>query len=144
MGAQTKIIVIKLKEALYIGLFIILAILAIILLINQLSRHHLHTTQETSRYIPGIYSSTVTLGNQNLNISVAVDANSISGVTIDNLNDTITTMYPLLEPALDEINEQITVVDDINNITYSKDNQYTFIILNQAIRNALEKAIPES
>ena len=49
-------------------------------------------------------------------------------------------MYPLLEPALNEINNQITVVESIDDITYSKENQYTYIILNQAIKNALEKA----
>ena len=49
-------------------------------------------------------------------------------------------MYPLLEPALNEINNQISVVDSVDDITYSKENQYTYIILNQAIKNALEQA----
>ena len=92
------------------------------------------------KYVPGVYSSTITLGENTLNVSVAVDEDTVSGVSIENLNETVTTMYPLLEPALNDINSHISVVDNVDDITYSKENQYTYIILNQAIKNALEQA----
>ena len=97
-----------------------------------------------SQYVPGVYSSTITLGDNTLNVAVTVDADTVSGVQIENLDETVTTMYPLLEPALNEINNQISVVDSVDDITYSKENQYTYIILNQAIKNALEKARTDS
>ncbi|MBQ4059295.1 MAG: hypothetical protein IJD40_10230 [Lachnospiraceae bacterium] len=140
MGTQTKIVVIKAKEIIYTGIFLVLGILLIILLINMFGKEKNEKTETTSKYNPGVYSSTITLGENTLNVSVSVDKDTISGVTIENLDETVTTMYPLLEPALNEINEQITVVESVDDITYSKDNQYTYIILNQAIKNALEQA----
>ena len=140
MGTQTKIIVIKGKEIIYTGIFLILGIFLIILLVNMFGGSQSKKTETTGKYIPGVYSSTITLGENTLNVSVAVDKDTISGVTIENLNETVTTMYPLLKPALNEINNQISVVDSVDEISYSKENQYTYIILNQAIKNALEQA----
>ena len=138
MGAQTKIVVIKAKEIIYTGIFLVLGILLIILLINMFGKDK--QAETTSKYNPGVYSSTITLGDSTLNVSVSVDEDTISGVNIENMDEAVTTMYPLLEPALDEINEQISAVESVDDITYSKDNQYTYIILNQAIKNALEQA----
>ncbi len=140
MGAQTKIVVIKAKEIIYTGIFLVLGILFIILLINMFGKGKESDTTTTSKYVPGVYSSTITLGENTLNVAVTVDESTVSGVSIENLDETVTTMYPLLEPALNEINNQISVVDSVDNITYSKENQYTYIILNQAIKNALEQA----
>lgn len=140
MGTQTKIVVIKAKEIIYTGIFLVLGILLIVLLINMFGKGKEKKAETTSKYIPGVYSSTITLGENTLNVAVAVDEDTVSGVNIENLDETVTTMYPLLEPALNEINNQISVVDSVDDITYSKENQYTYIILNQAIKNALEQA----
>ena len=140
MGTQTKIVVIKAKEIIYTGIFLVLGILLIVLLISMFGKGKSSKTETTSKYNPGVYSSTITLGENTLNVSVSVDENTVSGVSIENLDETVTTMYPLLEPALNEINNQISVVDSVDDITYSKENQYTYIILNQAIKNALEQA----
>lgn len=142
MGTQTKIIVIKGKEIIYTGIFLILGIFLVILLCHMFGNEKPKKAETTSKYNPGVYSSTISLGESTLNVSVTVDEDTISGVDIENLDETITTMYPLLEPALNEINNQISVVNSIDDITYSKENQYTYIILNQAIKNALEQAKP--
>lgn len=140
MGTQTKIVVVKGKELIYTALFLVLFIFLIVLLVNMFGSSKKPNAKTTGKYIPGVYSSTITLGDNTLNVSVAVDKDTISGVTIENLNETVTTMYPLLKPALNEINNQISVVDSVDEISYSKENQYTYIILNQAIKNALEQA----
>lgn len=140
MGTQTKIVVIKAKEIIYTGIFLVLGILLIVVLLNMFGKGKDDKTEITGKYNPGVYSSTITLGENTLNVSVSVDEDTISGVSIENLDETVTTMYPLLESALNEINNQISVVDSVDDITYSKENQYTYIILNQAIKNALEQA----
>ena len=140
MGSQTKIVVVKAKELIYTGIFLVLGILFVILLITMFGKDRTKDSASAQKCVPGVYSSTITLGENTLNVSVAVDEDTISGVSIENLNETVTTMYPLLEPALNEINSQISVVDNVDDITYSKENQYTYIILNQAIKNALEQA----
>ena len=140
MGSQTKIVVVKAKELIYTGIFLVLGILFVILLITMFGKDKNKDSASVQRYVPGVYSSTITLGENTLNVSVAVDEDTISGVSIENLNKTVTTMYPLLEPALNEINSQISIVDNVDDITYSKENQYTYIILIQAVKNALEQA----
>lgn len=140
MGTQTKIIVLKAKELIYTGIFLILGILLILLLINMFGKNQDSKKDTANKYIPGVYSSAITLGENTLNVSVTVDSNIVNGVRIENLDETVITMYPLLEPALNEINNQISLVDSVDDITYSKENQYTYIILNQAIKNALEDA----
>ena len=140
MGANTKIVVVKAKELIYTGILIFLGLILIFVIFNMFYNKTNKKTKNTGNYIPGVYSSTITLGENTLNVAVTVDESKITGVNIDNLNETVTTMYPLLEPALNEINEQITTVDSIDNIKYSQENQYTYIILNQAIKNALTEA----
>ena len=140
MGTQTKIVVIKAKEIIYTGIFLVLGIVMIILLINMFGKNKGSESKAAGKYVPGVYSSTIQLGESTLNVAVSVDAETISNVSIENLDETVTTMYPLLEPALNEINNQISLVENVDDITYSKENQYTYIILNQAIKNALEQA----
>ncbi len=140
MGTNTKIVVVKAKELIYTGILVVLALIFIIILINMFTAKQ--KTKTTGSYIPGVYSSTITLGENTLNVAVTVDEDRVTGVNIENLNETVTTMYPLLEPALNEINDQITTAESIDDIKYSQENQYTYIILNQAIKNAVEQAIP--
>ena len=139
MSTQTKIVVIKAKEIIYTGIFLVLGIVLLFGMFGKGKRKN-NDTQTTSKYVPGVYSSTISLGENTLNVAVTVDSDTVSGVRIENLDETVTTMYPLLEPALNEINNQISVVDNVDDITYSKENQYTYIILNQAIKNALTQA----
>ena len=49
-------------------------------------------------------------------------------------------MYPLVEPAMDEIVSQVIEKQSTENITYSENNQYTSMILISAIDNTLKKA----
>ena len=57
-----------------------------------------------------------------------------------NLDETVTAMYPLMQPALDNLKEQIYKNQSTDNLSYSDDNQYTSMVLIHAIDDALEKA----
>lgn len=159
MSANTKIIVLKSKELIYTGIFIILGILLIALLVYMFSgdkskddkaeakvqsgEQVLEDTETMTTYKPGVYTSELNLGGSELQVAVTVDESTISHVDITNLNETVTAMYPLIQPSLDEINAQISLVKDINDITYSKDNQYTTIIIMEAIKQAISPAVIE-
>ena len=49
-------------------------------------------------------------------------------------------MYPLVEPSLNEINKQLPKVQNIDDIKFDGQSQYTYTLLKQAIKNALKKA----
>lgn len=148
MGANTKILIFKAKELIYTIIFVVLGILLLLLLLLMFlpdrSEQNTQELTETASYIPGVYTSTVQLGDSVLEVQVTVDSDRICDVSIANLNDTVTTMYPLLTPALEEINQQLPEITNPDEITYSTDSQYTSVILSQAIKHALEQAIPPS
>ncbi len=95
---------------------------------------------EQSTYIPGIYSSTLLLGNTNVELQVAVDKNHINSITLTNLDESITTLYPLMSPTLTELASVILSEQSIDNINYGTENRYTSMLLMQAITEALDKA----
>ena len=53
-----------------------------------------------------------------------------------NLNDTVTTMYPLLSPSVDAINSQLEQTGNLDDVTYSGDSQYTTVVLLEAARQS--------
>ena len=69
-----------------------------------------------------------------------VDDNHINSVTLVNLDEATAAMYPLMQPALDNLTRQIYEKQSLENISYGDDNQYTSMVLLNAIQSALDKA----
>jgi len=139
MSSKTKIVVLKARELIYTGIFILLGILLILLLIFMfVPSHKSKKTKETSGYTQGVYSSPLKLGENELELSVK-DGKARS-VSLKHLNKSIKTMYPLIEPSLNEINKQLPKVQNIDDIKFDGQSQYTYTLLKQAIKNALKKA----
>ena len=74
MSSKTKIVVLKARELIYTGIFILLGILLILLLIFMfVPSHKSKKTKETSGYTQGVYSSPLkTWRKTNLELSVTV------------------------------------------------------------------------
>ena len=152
MSSTTKIVVLRLKEVIYTGIFVLLGILAVILLVtvffpkdkndtdtaNVLAQNTLDNS--TALYTPGTYSTSLILNDMSANIEVIIDENYISSVRFVELNEAIKTKYPLLEPALTDIAEQLVETQSLDNIVYSDDMRYTATLLISAIESALEEA----
>lgn len=143
MSSKTKIVVLRGKELLYTGIFAILFLLFIVLLVIMFSPNHNDETAETmssSVYQPGVYTSSIQLNGQSVDIEVTVDETNITSIKLVNLDEAITTMYPLIEPAFEELAAQIKENQSLENITYSDDNKYTSMVLLDAITSSIEKA----
>ena len=50
-------------------------------------------------------------------------------------------MYPLMQPALDNLAEQICETQSLEGLDYSEDTQYTSQVILGAVERALEKAV---
>ena len=137
MSSKTKIVVLKARELIYTGIFILLGILLILLFVPS---HKSKKTKETSGYTQGVYSSPLKLGENELELSVTVKDGKARSVSLKHLNKSIKTMYPLIEPSLNEINKQLPNVQNIDDIKFDGQSQYTYTLLKQAIKNALKKA----
>ena len=144
MRSKTKIIVLQLKELIYTGILLVLGVgLLFLLLQTFLPKKAVSKPDydaETSLYLPGKYTSTVQLGNDHADVEVVVDSSDILSIRLVNLSQTVTAMYPLVEPCMDTLAKQICEKQSLEGITYPDENRYTSQLLLEAIDAALQKA----
>lgn len=143
--AKTKIVVLQTKEIVYTGIFVALGIfLLILLLVMFLPKKNANTTDAASDslYKPGIYTSELILNDTHLQLEVAVDASHINSVSLTNLDETVKTMYPLMEPTIASIEAELVKGTPIDEIETSEENPYTQEILLDAVSEILANAKP--
>lgn len=142
MSAKTKIVVLHMKKLILAGITCGIGILILILLFIMLRAGSGESAGESvdTMYVPGVYTSSVLIDQNAFDVQVSVDENHINSIELINLDESMETMYPLLGPTLDELSEQIISAQSVSDITYSKNNQYTSMLLANAVNDALEKA----
>ena len=144
MRSKTKIIVLHLKELIYTGILLLLGVgLLFLLLQTFLPKKTVPKPdydKEASLYLPGKYTSTVQLGSDHADVEVVVDSSDILSIRLVNLSQTVTAMYPLVEPCMDTLAKQICEKQSLEGVTYPDENRYTSQLLLQAIDAALQKA----
>ena len=139
MSSQTKIVVLRMKEVIYTGIFIGLALLLLILCFIMF-RPAKKASSSASLYIPGLYSASLTLGNEQVNVEVTVDSDQILDVSLVHLNEAVSTMYPLMQPSMEELAPQILNTQSTKNLTFPESSRYTCSALLKAVDTALLKA----
>ena len=135
MSSKTKIIVLHMKEIIYTAVFAVLGILLILLLVFMFFPKDKKTTDPSKEYMSGIYTDRITLG-----MEVTVDQKGISSIRCVNLNESVTAMYPLLQPTIEDMADQICEKQTTEGLTYPKENAYTSQMIVDAIERALKKA----
>ncbi len=103
MSSKTKIVVLHMKEIIYTTVFAVLAVVLILLLIFMFLPKDRKEALEETKYAPGVYTSSVMLGNTALEVEVTVDESHINSIRFSNLDETVATMYPLIQPAIEDI-----------------------------------------
>lgn len=142
MSSKTKIIVLRMKEIIYTAIFVGLGILLITLFLVMFrpKKDSVPTSADPVLFVPGVYSSAVTLNSQDVNVTVTVDSDRITSVTLVPLSEAVTTMYPLMQPAMDTMSEQIVKNQSTKNINCQPEARYTSAALLKAVDQALKKA----
>lgn len=95
-------------------------------------------------YIPGIYTTELILGSETANVEVIVNNHAITSVSLADPSETLITMYPLLEPTMESLNDQLCEMQDPGQVTYSAETRYTSLVLLEAVKASLEKAKPKA
>ena len=98
------------------------------------------TSALTGQYLPGVYTTAIELNDNTFDVQVTVDSSHINSIELINLSESTAAMYPLMEPALEELASQIYEKQSLEDITYEDDNKYTSMLLLEAIKSALAKA----
>ena len=146
--SKTKIVVLQLKEIVYTAIFVALGIVLILLLIFMFVGKKDNTLadvnqQDSVKYTAGVYNTSLTLNDNVLNLEVVVDENHINSVRLLNIDEAISTMYPLIEPSLSKIEQQLVSGVSLDELEYADDSKYTQMLLVDAIQATLDKATPE-
>ena len=148
MSSKTKIVVLNVKELIYTGIFAALGILFIILLIIMfLPKEKKQETMSTvtqpvnDTYVPGVYTTSLILNDNVVEIEVTVDEENINSIRLVNLDEAVTTMYPLIQPSFEDLADQIITNQSLEGVTYPDDSKYTSMILLDAITSSLNKAL---
>ena len=102
MSSKTKIIVLHMKEVVYTAVFLALALILLVVFLIMFSGKKdsakkpsvtTAASAENARYIPGIYTSTISLGNQTFDVQVNVEQDRITAISLNNLSETTAAMY---------------------------------------------------
>ena len=143
MSSKTKIVVLHLKELIYTGIFALLGILFIILLIIMFvpkdKEKNNAVEAPAPSYVPGIYTTSLVLSDNTVDVAVTVDENTINDIRIVNLDEAVATMFPLLEPSFNMLSEQICENQSLENISYAEEATYTSELLLEVIGDTLAK-----
>ena len=142
MSAISKFVVVQMKHVILTGVLLGILLLLIIFAATYFfsGDEPKPAVEETGMYTPGVYNTSVALGGAAIDVSVAVDSNNINSISLENMTDSVETMYPLVEPAMNELVSQIVQNQSTDNISYANTSQYTSKVLLDSIDNTLSKA----
>ena len=97
------------------------------------------TADANKRYQAGIYTKDITLGESTASLEVALDTDHIKSVKIVPLDESITTMYPLMEPAVKSVSNQLAAGVAPEEVELTKESKYTQQIIVDAVEEILEE-----
>lgn len=142
MQSAPKIMVIQLKEILSAILFIFLAIILILFLIFMFlpDKKSDSVQDESNTYHSGTYTASLVLNSVPVEVAVCVDDNYIKSVELVSLKESVSAMYPLLQPSIEDIEQFLVANQSLEDMFFDTDNTYTGTVLLQAINTALKKA----
>lgn len=137
---KTKIVVLQLKELIYTAIFIGLGILLLVLLVYMFYPKDEDNATASAEYKPGVYTSQLTLGESTLNIEVSVDQKHVNSVSVTNLDESMSTMYPLISPSVENLESQLKKDVPVDDVVLTEDSRYTEILLLDGIKDCLAQA----
>lgn len=98
------------------------------------------STPDASPYIPGVYTSSISLDSNQMSVKVTVDADNINSIDLIYSDEAVPTMYPMLSTCFNELAAQVCRNGSADNITYNAENRYTSSVILEGIKDALAKA----
>ena len=142
MSSATKILVFKLKELVITGVIALLAVILLILFIIHITTKNKTEALQPAKemFNPGIYTASIVLSGNSMDVEVCVDESQIKSVRLINTSEEIQTMYPLLSTSILDIESQLKENGTTSKVTYPQEAKYTSIVLLKAIELALSKA----
>ena len=80
------------------------------------------------------------MNDTTIHLEIVCDENHINSVRLINLDEAVETMYPLLTPALEDLELQLTLNVPVEELKFTAGSTYTQTLLVEAIELTLAKA----
>lgn len=149
--SKPKILVFKLKELLLTATLVLFGVAILLLLVALISLDKEGTpdvnppssgnsTTISALYYPGVYSTTMEMNDTMIHLELVCDENHINSVRLINLDEAVETMYPLLTPALEDLELQLSMDVPVEELKFTEGSTYTQTLLVEAIEQTLAKA----
>lgn len=151
--SKTKIVVLRMKEVVYTAVFVGLGILLLIVLFFMFGRQNSPKSESTQSnisnesstykndavYRAGIYESQFVIGENTINLEVALDEEQVKSVKVKNLDESVETMYPLMKSAVKDVSKQLSSGVSIDEVVLSKNSMYTEKPVLDAVKTVLDE-----
>lgn len=158
--SRTRIVIFQMKEIIYTAVFVGLGILLLVLLFFMfwpgkgkesagpsspaaISGSKKSASTSSGKYIAGVYSSELTLGESKINLRVSLDKDRVKSVEVVNLKESVETMYPLIKPAVKEISDQLAQDIAPDQVVLSDDSPYTSQLILDTVCQVMNEASTE-
>jgi len=145
---KSRFVVLRMKDIIRTGIFIIIGIVLLIALIWFIMPSNNGANDEGvgsfGSFVPGTYTSYIVLHNRPITVSVTVDEDSIIDIAISELEEIVEVFYPLINPTMTHLSQQV-IRTQSTLYEASVERLHTSRILLEAIDMALAQARnPES
>ena len=151
--SKTKIVVLRMKEVVYTAVLVGLGILLLIVLFFMFGRQNSPKSESTQSnisnesstykndavYRAGIYESQFVIGENTINLEVALDEEQVKSVKVKNLDESVETMYPLMKSAVKDVSKQLSSGVSIDEVVLSKNSMYTEKLVLDAVKTVLDE-----
>lgn len=143
--SKTRIVILQLRELIFTAIFVGLGILLLILLFimfwpGKSGKDEASLSNQTEKqYEAGVYTQELQVGDATLNLQLSLDEDCVKSVEIVNLDESVETMYPLMQPTVEKISDQLAAGKSMDEIVLSEDAQYTEKVIVEAVGKMLEE-----
>lgn len=144
--SRTKIVILQMRELIYTAIFVGLGIILLILLFVMFwpgkggKEETASVSGETQQeYEAGVYTKEIKIGDASVNIQLSLDEDNVKSVELINLDESVSTMYPLMEPTVEKISKQLAAGKAMDEIVVSEESQYTEKMIVEAVSEMMQE-----
>lgn len=133
--SKPKFMVFKLRDLWVPVIVTIVAVLMVVFFVSKFSATK-PTFAPQEDYSNGDYVTKISLDNADFNVAVSVHKNAITSVELRNMDQQAKIMYPLFEPSIAFINEEVTKTQSLDIAEFPPAKETTAFLM-AAVRDAL-------
>lgn len=140
----TRIVVIQRKQVMFSAVLVVAGIVFIIFLLfmmmgKKTGSDSIASQNGDAKYQAGVYTKDMEFGESTVSLQVSLDSNQVKAVEIIPLDESVTTMYPLMEPAVEHLSDQLAAGVAPENIEYGEESRYTQESIMEVVDNVLKE-----